>query len=317
MRVAAPQLILPLLLLTMLASRQPVSAQPATEGTVRLQPPTTTDARVDDPFSVFIGLEDMQHEGSVEYDDDRDTVPDRFEPSDGLGTFEFTLLFDPALLEIHGAESGSLLNSTGRSFQCIQRSDEPGSFSFACVSTGGDMPGPEGTFTLAQVSFRPIEAGSSLLQLKDVDLGGPLQPDDIPVDVFGVSAVSVTGSSAPVQTQPGPGATSGAAPTSGPAGAPETPAPGDGDNTTSPSQTPMVKAEATGTLGEADPEEDGASPTAVALTTNLGAQNQASPGGGGDSSRNIVLWSAAAVGGVVVAGALGWTLVLWRRNQRL
>ena len=302
MRVASPQLILPLLLLTMLAGRQPVSAQPATEGTVRLQPPTTTDARVNDPFSVFIGLEDMQHQGLIGYDDDDDDVPDRFEPSDGLGTFEFTLRFDPALLEIHGAESGSLLNSSGRSFQCFQRSDEP-----------GQMPGPEGTFTLAQVSFRPIEAGSSLLQLKDVDLGGPLQPDDIPVAVFGVSAVSVTGSSAPVQTQPGPRATSAPAPTNGPADPAATPGPE--ISTAAPLQTPLVAA--TEALAEIALEDEGASPTSVAPLTNLGAQNQASPGGGGDSSGNIVLWSAAAVGGVVVAGALGWTFVLWRRSQRL
>ena len=312
MRVAAPQLILPLLLLTMLAARQPVSAQPATEGTVRLQPPTTTDARVDDPFSVFIGLEEMQHQGLIGYDDDDDDVPDRFEPSDGLGAFEFTIRFDPALLEIHAAESGSLLNSTGRSFQCFQRSDKPaGSFSFGCVSTGGDMPGPEGTFTLAQVSFRPIEAGSSLLQLENVDLGGPLA-DDIPVVVFGVSAVSVTGP-APDQTQPAPRATSAPEPTNVPADPAATPGPE--ISTAAPLQTPVVAA--TEALVEIELEDEGASPTSVAPLTNAGAQNQASPGGGGDSSRNIVLWSAAAVGGVVVAGALGLTLVLWRRNQRL
>ena len=305
MRVSAPRLFLLLLVLTMLAGRSPVSAQ-STEGTVRLQPPTTTDARVNDPFAVYIGLENMQHEATVSG-----------VASDGLGTFEFTLLFDPAVLEIHAAEGGSLLNSTGRNFQCFQRSDKPGSFSFACVSTGS-KPGPEGTFTLAQVSLRPIAAGSSLLQLEDVDLGGPLA-DDIPVNVFGASAVSVTGSLAPAPTQPGPGATSGPAgpaPTGGPAVADKTPAPG--DNIVSPTQTALAKAEATGTpVAEADPEEDGATPTSVALATNNpGAETDASSGGGGGSSGNVLLWSAAAVGGVVAAGALGLSIVLWRRNQR-
>ena len=306
MRVSAPRLFLLLLVLTMLAGRSPVSAQ-STEGTVRLQPPTTTDARVNDPFAVYIGLENMQHEATVSG-----------VASDGLGTFEFTLLFDPAVLEIHAAEGGSLLNSTGRNFQCFQRSDKPGSFSFACVSTG-QMPGPQGTFTLAQVSFLPIAAGSSLLQLENVDLGGPLAVDNIPVNVFGASAVSVTGSLVPVATQPGPGATSGPAgpaPTGGPAVADKTPAPG--DNIVSPTQTALAKAEATGTpVAEADPEEDGATPTSVALATNNpGAETDASSGGGGGSSGNVLLWSAAAVGGVVAAGALGLSIVLWRRNQR-
>ena len=301
MRVSAPRLILPLLLLTLLAGRPPVSAQ-STEGTVRIQPPLTTAPAEDGPFALYIGLEDMQHEASVSG-----------AASDGLGTFEFTLLFDPAVLEIHGAEAGSLLDSTGRNFQCLQRSDEPGSFSFGCVSTGSG-PGPEGTFTLAQVSFRPVKAGSSLVQLEDVDLGGPLS-DDIPVNVFGASAVSVTGSPVPAPTQPGPGTTAGPAPTNGPAGTAQTPKPDDG--TASPSQTPMAKAEATGTLVEADPEDDGASPTSVALAANPGAENEASSGGDGGSSGNVMLWSAAAVGGVVAAGALGLTLVLWRRNQRL
>jgi hypothetical protein len=300
-----------LLLLTMLAGRSPVSAQ-STEGTVRLQPPTTPDARVDDPFAVYIGLEDMQHEATVSG-----------VASDGLGAFEFTLLFDPAVLEIHGAEAGSLLNSTGRSFQCFQRSDDPGSFSFACVSTGNE-PGPQGTFTLAQVSIRPIEAGSSLLHLENVDLGGPLAVDDIPVNVFGASAVSVTGSPVPASTQPGPGATSGPAPTSGIAAAAQTPAPADGtaspdDGTASPSQTALVIARATEAQAKADQEEGGVSPTSVALAVNPGAEteNEASSGGDGGSSGNVRLWSAAAVGGVVAAGALGLTLVLWRRNQRL
>ena len=307
MRVFAPRLLLPLLLLTMLAGRPPVSAQ-SVEGTVRLQPPTTPDARVDDPFAVYIGLEDMQHEATVSG-----------VASDGLGAFEFTLLFDPAVLEIHGAEGGALLNSTGRNFQCLQILDqEQGSFTFGCVSTG-QMAGPQGTFTLAQVSFRPIEAGSSLLQLEDVDLGGPLA-DDIPVNVFGASAVSVTGSPVPPPTQPGPGATSGPAPaaTGAPAGATQTPEIGsEPDGTASPSQTALAEAKATEALVEIDPEDDGASATAVALAESPRAENDASSGMDGGSSGSAMLWSAAAVGGVVAVGALGLTLVLWRRNQGL
>ena len=305
MRVFAPRLLLPLLLLTMLAGRPPVSAQ-SMEGTVRIQPPLTTAPAEDGPFALYIGLEDMQHEASVSG-----------VASDGLGAFEFTLLFDPAVLEIHGAEAGSLLDSTGRSFQCFQRSDEPGSFSFACVSTG-DMPGPQGTFTLAEVSFLPIKAGSSTVRLEDVDLGGPLA-DDIPVDVFGVSAVSVTGSPgpAPASTQPGPGTTSGLTPTKEPADMSQTPGSSGPDGTASPSQTPLVDAGATEALAKTDREEGGASPTSVARAANPGAENDASSSGDGGSSGNVMLWSAAAVGGVVAAGALGLTLVLWRRNQRL
>lgn len=160
---------------------------------VSVQPPSLDVDYADGAFEVSIKLNDLHHQGQLGYDDNDDTVPDRFEPSTGLGAFEFTLFFDPALLRIIGAEPRDFLASTGRSIFCFQRWPEPGEYSFGCASSGSE-DGPQGGGELAVVTIEPVANGTSALNL-EAGLAGPLG-DDIPTAAYG-GTVRITGAPEP------------------------------------------------------------------------------------------------------------------------
>ncbi|MFV2070214.1 MAG: hypothetical protein ACC645_24870, partial [Pirellulales bacterium] len=81
------------MVISMTIAAQPANAQSA-EGTVRLLPPISTVDVNDGSFGIFIVLEDLEHNGVISYDDNRDTIPDRNVASIGMAAFEFTLQFD-------------------------------------------------------------------------------------------------------------------------------------------------------------------------------------------------------------------------------
>jgi hypothetical protein len=163
-------------------------------------------------FTVSIWVVGIDHHGSVGYDDNRDTTPDREEPSEGLGAYELTVTYEPALLEATGGAAGTFLGSTGRSVQCFGRSPEPGQYSLGCISKGG-APGPQGAGQLAEITFRPLTSGISGLELS-AELGGPLA-DDIPV-VLDSGLVSIE-NGPPPPTPPPPNDST---PTPGPTASP-------------------------------------------------------------------------------------------------
>lgn len=283
-----------LLVITMMSSYQQVSAQ-APEGSVRIVPDFSSVLVEEGQFSVFIVLEDLRHDVVIQE-----------APSTGLGAFEFTIQFDPAVLEIVDVERGPALEDTGRTFDCLQRSDESGSFSFGCVSFGIAPPGPQGTMTLATVTFLPVGPGSTFLVL-EAGVAGPLG-EDVPVEVTGGAAL-VRGEPVATATPPSPVATATprpvatstphpvatATPTSG--GATATPGP------TAAMETPTEPA-------------SGGQPTATPSVQDPEARNGNS--GGGRFLGSAVFWSLAAAGSVALAGALGFSAVRWQqRRQRL
>jgi len=257
-------------------------AQTPVEGTVRLTPALSTVPGAGGPFTVYIVAENIQHIGTINYDDDRDGTPDRSEASNGLAAFEFTIEYDPAILAVGGVERGPHLDQSGRSFQCLAPGQGPGSFTYGCVSTGSSVAGPQGTMTLASIELLPRGPGLSLLSL-DAELAGPLG-DAVSVAISG-GAARVSG---PVAT-----ATRGE-PTSGVATA-------EPNETVADTQTPLA------TMG---------SPAATVMPTGtLEATPTTGPGDSNGTFGGVAFWVVVA-GGSVGAGLLGLTAMLWRERSR-
>jgi hypothetical protein len=195
-RVSPALVLSSVLVMATMASSGQVSGQ-TLEGTVRIMPPISSAPLQEGPFEVYVVLENLRHYGTVSYDDNRDTVPDRSVESTGMAAFEFTLEFDQTVVAVEAVERGPDLERTGRSFQCLPPKEEPGKFSFGCLSVGSEPPGPQDSLTLATVTLRPLGRGSSPLLL-EAGLAGPLG-DDVPVQAFG-AVVRATGSLSPAGT---------------------------------------------------------------------------------------------------------------------
>lgn len=292
--------LLALLSVALMAAPSDVSAQ-QTEGSVSIVPGFSNVLVEEERFSVFIVVEELQHDGVVSG-----------VRSTGLGAFEFTLRFDPAVLEVAEAELGPGLEETGRTFQCLQRSDEEGIFSFGCVSQGSAPPGPQGDLTLAIVTFLPVDPGSTLLFM-DAELVGPMG-DDVLVEVDGVGAVSVRGGDVATATPPTI-ATATATPRP-PVATTQSPAatatPGT-SATLTPSLTPdgaTATLEPEGTVPAEPTETDDGTP---AEPTVVGEDTAGDDGG---SAGTVLLWSLAAVGGLAVAAVLGLAGVRWQQKRR-
>lgn len=273
------------------------------EGTVQIEPALSVVPWERQRFTVFVTVEDLAHAGSITYDDDSDGVPDRETPSVGLGAFELQVGFDPAVLALQTVQPGPGVTGGQRTFQCLQRS-EPGVFSFACISAGGNPPGPQGDLTLAALTFGLAGGSASYLTL-NAQLAGPLG-DSIPVQSDGGGgAVRITG--APQQPTP----------TAGPGTPRPTQRP---DRTATPvqgAQTPVANATTgagpTATRNPATPRltptAPGSPPTGEPTEPEGGPQDAASdpPNGGSDSSSGrsaaqIALLSLGTVAGLSAAG---------------
>jgi hypothetical protein len=99
-----------------------------------------------------------------------------------LGAYEFTLRFDPAIVEYIGASEKGFLKTTGRTQSCqpttpIDQANERGGVTMGCTTrdqqrspTGGPM-GPNGSALLATVGFRPRSAGTSDLFFDGLEAG--------------------------------------------------------------------------------------------------------------------------------------------------
>ena len=292
-RIFCLALLLTLLSVALMAALSAVSAQ-QTEGSVSMVPSFSNVLVEEERFSVFIVVEDLQHDGVVSG-----------VRSTGLGAFEFTLRFDPAVLEVAEVEVGPTLEETGRSYQCLQRSDEDGIYSFGCVSQGSSPPGPQGDMTLAIVTFLPVDPGATLLFM-DAEIAGPMG-DDVLIEVDGVGAVSVRGgdvaTATPVATQT-PAATATQHPTA--TAAPVT-------TTTTPSPTPdgaTATLEPEGTVPPVPSETEDGTPTEPTVS------GEDTPGDDGGSAGSVLLWSLVALGGLAVAAMLGLAGVRWQRQRR-
>jgi hypothetical protein len=313
-----------MMLTTPLAPARATAQAQTSEGSVRLSPAMTTVDVRDGPFTVYVVLEDLQHFGSIGYDDDRDTEPDRQIPSVGLAAFEFTIEYDAAVVEAGRVTRGPQVGQTGRSFQCLGPAREPGRLTYGCLSSGQEPPGAQGTMTLAEVEFVPVAPGLSPLALS-AGLAGPLG-DDAPVSVSG-GAARVTGAAIatptrrPVSTRaPARTATRTAAQPDPQTATPLPPAA---------ATATAERNDATGTPAETAGPETGTpgAPTAAATdngngpsgTREPGGQNP--PGGGttddeGSGIGGAALWSMIGLGSLIAMAALTLMTVMWRRRDR-
>lgn len=104
---------------------------------------------------------------------------------ENLGSFQFTLIYDPALVQVDGVTLGDFVDSTGRTFFQVGPviSNTVGTAVFGAFSLGSTPPGPSGGGSLAHVRLLPRTGGVATLYLYDVQ------------------ASNVAGQSIPVLTQ--------------------------------------------------------------------------------------------------------------------
>lgn len=147
-----------------------------------------------------------------------------------LGSYEWLLTFDPAVVEFVSVFNGPFLGSTGRTVFCPGAILDTGSVRFGCSTTGATPPGPSGSGVLSTVTFSALAEGSSVLDLVWAQLSDPLA-EDIPT---AIQDGSVTVEPAPTPTSTPTATPGGGAPApGGPTGPSEDGVPqgGQGDNT--------------------------------------------------------------------------------------
>jgi hypothetical protein len=73
----------------------------------------------------------------------------------GLGSFSFTITFDPAVASVLSVAQGAFLGSTERAVSCAAPVIASGSVTYGCSTTGTTPDGPTGSGVLATVTFQP------------------------------------------------------------------------------------------------------------------------------------------------------------------
>jgi len=129
-----------------------------------------------------------------------------------LGSYEFTLQFDPSVVTYESVANGDFLGSTGRSVFCPPAivDVDAGTVRFGCATTGTEA-GASGSGQLAEVTFTAAADGVSPLDLIMISLSDPLS-EDIPASPQNGSVTVGTGTPGPTPTPATPTPT----PTPGP-----------------------------------------------------------------------------------------------------
>lgn len=155
----------------LLGSGEPALAQSTV---VRIEPAWKVTSPYEPSFSVEVRVDDV-----VTRNPCTPWSPD--EPC-GLGTYEFTVVYEPTVIEFSSVVNGGFLGSTGRTVSC---NTYPGAdrVRFACTSQSqpgepGPM-GPEGSGLLATLTFIPLQIGDSPMDFVSVVLGD-VTADPIP-----------------------------------------------------------------------------------------------------------------------------------------
>jgi hypothetical protein len=95
----------------------------------------------------------------------------------GLGSYEWQIAYDPAVLNFVSVVNGSFLGSTGRSVFCPAPIFDVGYVRFGCVTAGTTPPSPSGSGVLSTVTFSALAEGTSALNFAFVSLSDPLGND--------------------------------------------------------------------------------------------------------------------------------------------
>lgn len=86
-----------------------------------------------------------------------------------LYAFQYSLAFNPSLLQVTGVSEGSFLSAGGGTFFGAGTVDNTaGTVSFLFDTLVGSLPGVSGSGTLATISFSAIGGGTSALSFSDV-----------------------------------------------------------------------------------------------------------------------------------------------------
>lgn len=93
----------------------------------------------------------------------------RVENAVDLGSYDFTLTWDSAVLSFVSATNGSFLGSTGRTVTCPPPATGAGTVTFTCSTTGA-IAGPNGDGVLATIEFGTVSGGTSPIALSGVSL---------------------------------------------------------------------------------------------------------------------------------------------------
>lgn len=134
-----------------------------------------------------------------------------------LGAFQFTLVYDPDLVEVRAISVGDFPASTGRNVNPLGPKIEAGRALFGAFSFG-NAAGPEGDGALAVVTLAAKKPGTSELRLEDVqvvDVAGnriPTQVEDGSIRITGTpvarpkeatsTATTTTATSTPTTSLP-------------------------------------------------------------------------------------------------------------------
>jgi hypothetical protein len=118
-----------------------------------------------------------------------------------LGSYEFEIDYDPALLSFNTVANGSFLGSTGRSIFCLPPITDSiaGTVRFGCVSSGAPA-GPTGNGTLATVEFFTLAEGTSPLDLTLAEYSDESGDAFTSVNAFGGSVTIFGGTPPPTFT---------------------------------------------------------------------------------------------------------------------
>ena len=121
-----------------------VSVVPSSTTVMRIAP-TTVVANVGTPLTVSVDISNVTN----------------------LGSFEFSLAYNPSLVQVQAVSLAEFPGSTGRSFGPVGPTIDnvAGTVSFGAMSLGSSPAGPNGTGRLAYVRLLPLAAGTAGLHL--------------------------------------------------------------------------------------------------------------------------------------------------------
>jgi hypothetical protein len=95
-----------------------------------------------------------------------------------LGAYNFTLSWDPNILDITSVSNGTFLGSTGNTVVCDAPQKALGSLTFGCHTSGAGA-GPNGAGVLGTVQFTILSTGTTQMTLSAALASTTGQPLDI------------------------------------------------------------------------------------------------------------------------------------------
>ncbi len=274
-------------------SRQSTHAQSAI---MRVDPPSRTVDVAGGKFTVRILIDNVSN----------------------LGSYEFELKFDPAILRVVGVGDAGFLGSSGRQVHCpgaILESSEPDkpadTLRYGCATRDPTPAGPDGSGALATVTFAPRAAGVSPLSIvSSSSITGITDVSGNPISVDSESgSVAVVGDAPPATAEPDE-------PTPIPTRAyiapvVVTPTPGgDWMLTPDPGETPMSRP----MPGREMVRRSGDTATNASDTGSGAGSSSNSPRAGTGPEQERSSWPALA-GGLLVAGGAGLLFVSFYLQQ--